>query len=220
MTHHRMQLTVAFATLVGLTFSLEHSTAHAQIAQGATCRQEDFEAFVSTLKPFAKPIELRVTPNKSTWRVGEKVRISVAAGFAGRLVLLSVDAKDVVVPLYPSANTGKVEDRITPNALITLPRPGDGYFFEAQPPLGPSRLIAIVRPLDVEALPLECARGLTRGEPIRLRRVGRRPSSATADPLAPAGDPLAQGPVDDPLAPKPTPLKGWGFAEFRYTMTP
>ena len=187
---------------------------NASVAHGSTCRSADFESFLTQLEPARGRLQLTVTPNRPEWTVGENVRISVTSPVSGRLVLISIDADGKVYPLFPSAATGrKVDDTVAAGQPVTLPPPAAGYAFQAQPPLGESRLIAIVRPAGAR-LPLTCAEGLTRGQSIRLVESAK----PTPDPMAGP----AKASVADPMAGRKTKkgarrrLPGWGLATFSY----
>ncbi len=198
---------------LSLTLTVAASTIGpvAQATEGATCRLEDFEAFLATLAPVKNKVELEVRPNKAVWHTGDKVRITIRSSIPGRLVLMTVDAANRVFPMYPSSSTGTVSDIIRPGHPVTLPSSEDNYAFEAQPPYGSSRLIAIVRPISVEKLPLECVQqAWTQGTAAKL--IHQRPANAPAKTL----DPMASRSLDGSVGASFPGIDGWGFSEVRY----
>lgn len=180
-------------SLMGTTLS----PAQAQTGEGAYCTIDEFSRFLNVLKPVDGKIKLSVEPNKSTWRVGDAARFSVVSPMAGELLLMSVDSKGIVVPIFPNSQFRAGDSSmIAANSVLTLPAPGQGFGFEMMPPLGQSRLIAIVRP-EGRKLPLACAQALTKGAPVELTG----PGEGSTPPL-----------------PVPAIYDGWGFAAFDYAV--
>ena len=196
-----------------------HATTKSSVSTGV-CSMDSFASFLSILTPTKSRIQLSVEPAQPNYAVGDKVRFAVASPFAGKLVLMTVDAANNVFPVFPSRATGNaVNDKIEAGKPIVLPRPAAGYYFETAPPLGPSRLIAIVRPLDRD-LPLECARGLTKGRPIRL--IANDPSNKkgvlrTHDASSRGGATSRSTTGQNAM---PAAFPGWGYAEVRYEVVP
>lgn len=171
--------------------------AAAQTGEGFVCTTQEFNAFLTTLKPVEGRITLAVSPNKKVWKIGEQTSFTVTSPVAGELLLMSIDKEGVVFPIFPNAHQAAGSGaKIAANQALTLPQPDQGFAFQTEGPPGPSRLIAIVRP-EGRQLPLACARPLTKGLPVT---VGAGDASAKAPP------------------PVPKIFEGWGYAAFDYTV--
>jgi hypothetical protein len=172
--------------------------AHSQ-TNTAKCRLEDFEQYLEVIRPPVENLTLKVTPNRTTWRLGEKARFEVTSKVGGRLLLMSVDSAGLVFPIFPNPDLQPGETGIIePGDTITVPGDGAGYEIDAQPPLGASRIIAIVRPID-RPIRLDCLQALESGQSVSLTQG---PSAAPGALGAPPAGP-----------------REWGVAEFRFTVT-
>ena len=188
---------LAPACLAAALMAISTSPVSAQTGEGAYCTTQEFSAYLETLRPVDGRIKLDVTPHSKTWKIGESASFSVTSPFAGELLLMSLDAKGIALPIFPNGQfTASDSARIEADTTLTLPRPDQGFAFEVQGPVGPSRLIAIVRP-EGRQLPLPCARPLTKGVPIDVRD-GADGSTAAAAPAVPKI------------------YEGWGYAAFDY----
>ena len=167
-----------------ILLALSLSTA---LATPTACKKEDFDAFLMSLRGTKERITLEVEPSQTVWHVGDLVRVRVTSPTDGRLTLVTVDADDVVTPLFPTQGQ---DDRVEAGVTVEVPRSPAKVDLVTGPPLGDSRLIAIVRPMDRELL-LTCLSTLTKGGGVQL----------TAQP----------GTLASSLR-----LPGWGFAEFAY----
>ena len=186
---------MAQATLLGLALVAVSPLAHAQAGEGSFCTTQDFDAFLQTLKPVQGRLALTVSPAKQAYKIGEPVRFSITSPVKGDLLVMSVDSKGVVFPIFPNAHQAAGSGAtIEANKTLTLPEPDQGFAFETQGPEGASRLIAIVRPAGRD-LPLPCARPLTKGIEISVKKGA--PSKNTPPPL-------------------PKIFQGWGYADIAY----
>lgn len=152
-----------------------------------SCSKEDFDAFLMSLRGTKGRISLEVEPSQTVWRVGETVRIRVTSPTDGRLTLVTVDANDVVTPLFPTQGQ---DDRVEAGKVVEVPRSPAAVDLVTLPPLGDSQLLAIVRPTDRD-LPLSCLSPLTKGGEIRLATTVATPAPSRR-------------------------LPGWGFEAFAY----
>lgn len=151
-----------------LLFSLLLLATPAQGQDGGgrpTCAAEHVDSFLRDLSSLAKgELELAVSPAKETYALEEEIRIRLRSSIAGRLTLISIDSAGEASVIFPNRSFNERDsNRIEAGAEIELPSAGAGFKLVTQPPLGPSRLVAIVRPADRE-IPLECAEGLDQGK--------------------------------------------------------
>ena len=187
------------ASITGLALSFGASPVQAQMV---TCDYDRFQTWLRQLQSDEGRITLEVEPNKKTYQVGERVRFKVQSPFAGRLLLMTIDANNVVFPVYPSVASGELKDGIKADQPMWFPHKR-GYAFRTDEPVGSSRLIAIVRPPDVASFTLSCTTGLSRGKPTKLEksRPRRRKRRRRPKPVV-----------------KSRRKKRWGYAEFKYTV--
>jgi hypothetical protein len=190
-------MALALLALGGAAVGLASAPAAAQAGEGFVCTTQEFNAFLTTLKPVEGRITLAVSPNKKVWKIGEQTSFTVTSPVAGELLLMSIDKEGVVFPIFPNAHQAAGSGaKIAAKQALTLPQPDQGFAFQTEGPPGPSRLIAIVRP-EGRQLTLPCARPLTKGLPVT---VGAGDASAKAPP------------------PVPKVFEGWGYAAFDYTV--
>lgn len=183
--------------LASLMICSASPSAYAQPGEGSYCTIEEFDAFLQTLKPVEGRLELKVSPSRDSYRIGDPVRFEIASPVSGDLLLMSMDSNGAVFPIFPNPHqAASVGAGIEANIALTLPQPDQGFAFVTQGPEGPSRLIAIVRPTGRE-LPLPCARPLTKGLPVDV----------------------GPGAAPSPPAVLPKIFEGWGYATFAYSVT-
>ncbi|MEO1609897.1 MAG: trypsin-like serine protease [Pseudomonadota bacterium] len=85
-------------------------------------------------------------------RLGDDFSFVVHSPVAGRLLIFDINAEGKVTLIFPNRFTRGVNfGRIKAGETLTIPGPGYGFTsFEAQEPVGPGRLIAIVVPDDFD----------------------------------------------------------------------
>ncbi len=88
---------------------------------------------------------------QASYRVGDRVRLSIASERKGYLTLVNVGPTGNVTVLLPNRHSGLVE--ISPGVRCTFPEEGAPFRFELQPPSGREVIKAIVttRPIPHEA---------------------------------------------------------------------
>ncbi len=192
------QTPITIMAVLGLTAGVFAAPAEAAPSRGV-CDLGRFESWLTQLKAAKGHVTLTVQPNRTKWKVGESAKIRVQSSVSGRLLLMTIDAKNNVFPIYPSETTG-MTDEIEANRPVVLPH-DDSYTFRVDPPVGKSRLIAIVRPDGVPSFALGCTKALTKGRSVKLERKKK------VDPFS------------GPSRSKDE-WEGFALAEFRYTVVP
>ncbi len=160
-----------------------------------TCAAEQVDSFLRDLSTLAKgELALSVSPAKTSYALEEDIRIHLRSSIAGRLILISIDSAGEASVIFPNSSFNERDsNRIEAGTEIDIPSAGAGFKLVTQPPLGQSRLIAIVRPADRD-IPLECAEGLDQGKGFTI--VASAQAAPATAPQVSAAD--------------------WSFRELRY----
>lgn len=164
-----------------------------------TCTAEEVDSFLRDLASLAKgELALAVSPAKERYALDDEIRIRLRSSIAGRLTVLSIDSAGEASVIFPNRNFSERDsNRIEAGTGIELPGARAGFKLVTQPPLGPSRLIAIVRPTNRD-IPLECAEGLDEGKGFAI---------------------VAAAPKPHQVSPKrQVSAAGWAFRELRYVV--
>lgn len=87
-------------------------------------------------------------------KIGDLLTIRIVSPIAGSLIVLNQEADGSTTQLFPnnlSAGTrpGEAPTRVEAGVAIVIPGPKDRFQLRIAPPLGPSRIIAIVLPADI-----------------------------------------------------------------------
>ncbi len=93
-------------------------------------------------------LDVRITPS-SRLRIGQRLTIEVTSGVTGTLLLIDENARKEITQIHPNRQTAAGAVKLGGNTPATLPPPGANYSFQALPPSGRGRLIAVVVPPGV-----------------------------------------------------------------------
>lgn len=88
--------------------------------------------------------DVRIKAKKQDYKLGEKIRFSVISTKKGYLNLIELSPSGDVVVLFP--NQYSTANAVTPWQTLKVPDSIGGFHFVAQPPLGSSRVVALVTP--------------------------------------------------------------------------
>ncbi|NUM35606.1 MAG: DUF4384 domain-containing protein [Candidatus Brocadiae bacterium] len=97
---------------------------------------------------------MKVSPDRSSFRIGEYVKVSVQTNASGYLFLLNLTEKGAVTLLYPNADSPKSE--VKAGETISIPPRGAAWGIQVQPPRGREWMIAYIfekNPLEGYDLP-------------------------------------------------------------------
>jgi hypothetical protein len=88
-------------------------------------------------------------------RVGELLSVSVTSRIAGSLIVYEEDAAGQITQIFPNAlsagaRPGEARTTIGAGETIVVPGPSDRFQLRVTPPIGASRIIAIVLPTRVK----------------------------------------------------------------------
>ena len=93
-------------------------------------------------------VDVRIAPS-TRLRIGQRMTIEVTSRVAGTLLLIDENARREITQIYPNGRMAAGAIKLAANSTATLPPPGATYAFQALPPAGRGRLIAVVVPPEV-----------------------------------------------------------------------
>jgi outer membrane protein OmpA-like peptidoglycan-associated protein len=99
-------------------------------------------------------VTVKIEPG-TTVRVGELLSVSVTSRIAGSLIVYEEDAAGQVTQIFPNAlsagaRPGEARTTIGAGETVVVPGPSDRFQLRVTPPIGSSRIIAIVLPTRVK----------------------------------------------------------------------
>lgn len=105
-------------------------------------------AAINELESSQKSFELRISTNKSEYKVGDELEINVRSKEAGRVWLVQVDPNDNVTLMLP--NQVYPNNRINENETFYFPPKGVNWSATASEPYGSSVMAVIVTTGDAD----------------------------------------------------------------------
>ncbi len=87
-------------------------------------------------------LQMKLEPEKSSFRVGEYVKVHVQTNASGYLFLLNLTERGAVTLLYPNAESPKCE--VKAGETISIPPKGAAWGIQVQPPKGREWMIAYI----------------------------------------------------------------------------
>jgi outer membrane protein OmpA-like peptidoglycan-associated protein len=95
------------------------------------------------------PLTVRLSPGTDL-KIGDLMTVSVTSTLAGTLIVYEQDAAGQTTQIFPNNFSGSPQTTIAAGETIMIPGPTSRFQLRVTPPVGASRIIAVVIPTRVE----------------------------------------------------------------------